>query len=46
MKKDISEDEWDLLLAIRNARLAGYRSPFELRQYARDLFEILLLGDQ
>lgn len=42
MMKEISDEEWELICAIRNSREAGHRSPFELERYARDLFEELL----
>ena len=44
MKKDLSEDEWELISAIRSFREAWDRSPYELEAYARDLFEELLFG--
>lgn len=44
MKKEISDDEWDLILAIRAFRNAWDRSPYELEAYARNLFEELLFG--
>ena len=44
MKKDISDDEWELILAIRAFRKGWSRSPYELEAYARDLFEELLFG--
>lgn len=44
MKKDISDDEWELILAIRAFRKAWDRSPYELETCARDLFEELLFG--
>lgn len=44
MKKEISDDEWELLLAIRAFRKAWDRSPYELEAYARELFEEQLFG--
>ena len=44
MKKDISEDEWELISAIRAFRSVWTRSPYHLEAYARDRFEELLFG--
>ncbi len=44
MKKDISDDEWELILSIRAFRKARDRSPYQLEAYARDLFEEQLFG--
>ena len=44
MKKDVSDDEWELILAIRAFRKGWSQSPYQLEAYARDLFEELLFG--
>ena len=42
MKKDISEDEWELIEAIRAYQKARSQSPYYLEQYVRDCVDKLL----
>ena len=42
MKKDISEDEWELIAAIRAFQKARSQSSYHLEQYVNDCVDKLL----
>ncbi len=42
MMKDISEDEWELILAVRNCQSAKGQSPYYLERYVEDCIDKLL----
>lgn len=42
MRKDISEDEWELIEAIRAYRMARSQNPYYLERHAEDCFNKLL----
>ena len=43
MKKDISEDEWELINAIRNYKRSFPNGRFNLEWHARNTFESLMM---
>ena len=42
MKKDISEDEWELIEAVRAFRAAKAQSPYYLEKHVEDCIDKLL----
>ena len=44
-KRELTEDEWELIEAIRNFKNSKRNISFELEMYIREMFEKLLTED-